>query len=173
MTGSFLIRTALVVLAFLPASPVLAQQVQNSPPPEKIPFCELAANAEKYDGDVVLTEVVALESIHVIVLYDPLCSDRKTKSGQSLSAQPTSFEPYRPGNETELDKQFNEAMKQDGFARVVLIGRVDSSRGAYGAQMLLFEIAIRSFVSVYRVPQAERDAFGLRKMGPPPVPTGK
>src|SRR4029077_13083557 len=159
-------------VALLPASRRLAQQVQNGPPPEKVPFCELARNAEKYDGHVVLTEAVARESIHTTVLYDPLCSDSKTRSGQSLSAQPTSFEPYKPGTETELDKQYAKAVKEDGCVRVVLIGRVDSSRGAYGPQMLLFEIAIRSFVSVYRVPQTERDAFGLRKWVYP-IPTGK
>src|SRR4029077_17931515 len=75
-----LIGTALAGVALLPASPLLAQQVQNGPPPEKVPFCELARNAEKYDGHVVLTEAVARESIHTTVLYDPLCSDSKTRS---------------------------------------------------------------------------------------------
>jgi hypothetical protein len=173
MTKSFLIGTALTGLALLSGRSAFSQQGQNAPPPEKVPFCELAANSEKYDGRVVLTEAVAHESIHTIVLYDPLCSDHKTRSGQSLSAQPTSFEPYKPGIETELVKQYANAVKEDGCVRVVLIGRVNSSRGAYGPQMLLFEIAIRSFVSVYKIPEAERDTFGLRKMGPPPIPGGK
>ena len=173
MRRRFIIWTALVVWALLFTRPAPSKQGQNVPPPEKVPFCELAANAEKYNGHVVLTEVVARESIHAIDLYDPLCSGRRTRSGQSLSAQPTSFEPYRQGSETELDKKFNELMDHDGCARVVLIGRVDSSQGAYGAQGQLFAIAIHSFVSVYQIPEAERDTFGLRKVGPPPIPTGK
>jgi hypothetical protein len=172
MRVSFFTYIVLVSWALLFGRPALAQQTPSTTSPERVPFCELAANAEKYDGHVVLTEVVARESIHTTVLYDPLCSDRKTRSGQSLSAQPTSL-PYEPGTETELDKQYAKAVKEDGCVRLVLIGRVDSSRGAYGPQMLLFEIAIRSFVSVYKLPELERDTFGLRKMGPPPTPTGR
>jgi hypothetical protein len=173
MRMGFLICTVLMGWGSLIARPVMQKQTQNAPPPERVPFCELAANAARYDGHIVLTEVVARNSIHAVVMYDPLCEDRPAKPDRNLSAQPTSFEPYTPGSTTELEKQYQDLMRQDGYARVVLIGRIDSSRGGYGVLYQPIAIAIRSFVSVYKIPEAERDAFHLPKMGPPPIPTGK
>src|ERR1700674_63423 len=164
MTTSFLVGTLLAGLVLLPVRPALPQQPQNATFPERVPFCELAANSEKYDGHIVLTEGVARQSIHTNVFFDPLCSDRSTKSGQSLSAVPAFAEIEYLKSQSVL--QYLEALKQDECVRVVLIGRVSSLQGPYGPQGLLFKIEIGSLISVYKIPEAERDAFGLRKIGP-------
>jgi hypothetical protein len=163
----YLNLAALVGWTLLFATPDLPILAQNAAPPSRVPFCELAMNVPKYDGKIVLTEGVVRESIHTNIFFDPLCSDRSTKSGQSLSAVPAFAEiEYL---KSRLGLQYLEALKQDGCVRVLLIGRVDSLQGPYGAGGLLFKITIESLISVYEIPKTERDTFELRKMDPPPI----
>jgi hypothetical protein len=170
-----IVRLAWIVLGawtMSQSNPVFAQAAKGDAPPEKVPFCELAANAEKYDGHTVLTEAVVGESIHTNVLFDPLCyGGRRTKSGQILSAVPAFADiTYL---DSEPAQQYLKVLEQDGFVRVVIIGHVDSLQGMYGPQGLLFKISIRTLVSVYRIPQTEKEIYEFRKRGPPPIPTGK
>jgi hypothetical protein len=141
---------------------------------KKVPFCTLALNPEKYDGDVVITEAVSHTFPHNAGLSDPLCYDQRTDDGRLLDAQPTSDKPI------ELETEYMNALREDGNARIIFIGIVESKKRAYGPMGLPFQIRIQKLIAVHRITPVEREALGipegmniLLKRSPVPPPDGK
>jgi hypothetical protein len=156
-----LLRLAVFLMSaglLLNVAPSFSQTRQSASPAERVPFCTLAAHSKDYNGHLVVTEAAIGKGFHRLVLFDPLCQDVEIESGQLLSASPTSYPPYKRG--TALDKRLNDLISSEGIARIVFVGRVDSSRDAYGEGSPL-EINIESLISVYEIPLAERQWFHI------------
>lgn len=134
-------------------------QIEERVTPEKVPFCTLALNSETHDGDLVLTEAVTYTSSHTSVLIDPLCVDKRREDGKLLSAQPTFIPTYKLDN--ELTRQYMKALAEDGSARIIFVGRVESKHQQYGPMGLAFQIDMQRLIAVHRITPAEREALGL------------
>jgi hypothetical protein len=136
-----------------------SQGVQTLTPPQKISFCDLAMHSEKYDGHVVLTEAVAGNSFHAVVLFDPLCSEMRSEAGMSLSAQPKMAPQHK---KDKLDIEYRKALDEDSSVRIIFVGTVESlSQSAYGPEGQRFQINIERLIAVHRISAAERDALGI------------
>lgn len=127
--------------------------------PEKVSFCELASNPSKYEGHVVITEGVVGNSFHSIDFFDPLCTNRRTQSGLSFSAQATFAPTYRQGG--PLHRRFQRALDKDGSARLVVVGRFESARGVYGPGGHPFKLDLQSLIAVHKISEREREALGI------------
>jgi len=160
MKTSHIVLMAILIAEAQMPSLIIAQGNLQEAKPEKIPFCDLAMRSEKYDGHLILTEAVASNSFHSILLFDPLCSETRGRGGMHLSAQPTFESPYKM--DSPLDTQFRKVLGEEGSVRIIFVGVVESlSQAAYGPEGRLFEIHIRKLISVHPITPAERQALEI------------
>ena len=114
----------------------------------RVPFCDLTAAWQRYDGKEVATEALIRSSEHEVHVYHLNCKST------TMDDRSASLELPEGWNSARLGRKLSNLLRHDRVARVTFQAVFHASGGPYGPEGTRFRFSLVHLVSVEAMPES-------------------
>ncbi len=114
--------------------------------PPNVPYCELLASSQTYEGKAVLTTAIIVPNEHDTMVYDASCRPTSNDNRSADMQFPSDW------TTTKLGKKLSTILRHDDSAKVTFVATFSQSARQYGMLAARYRFTLIRLISVEKTP---------------------